>query len=50
VGVGRFNQLDIENEQNLTQLINSPANEALTETTVFQQFSGLKSIIDEAQH
>ncbi|MHC0067038.1 dynamin family protein [Nostoc sp. UIC 10890] len=48
VGVGRFNQLSIEREQKLDQLINSPAKNPLTETTVFQEFSGLKTIIDQA--
>jgi|GEM_PF-439331 hypothetical protein len=48
VGVGRFNQLPIENEQKLDQLIKSAANNSLTETTVFQEFSGLKTIIDQA--
>jgi hypothetical protein len=48
VGVGRFNQLPIESEQKFDQLIKSVANNSLTETTVFQQLSGLKAIIDQA--
>ncbi|MCC5631923.1 dynamin family protein [Nostoc sphaeroides CHAB 2801] len=48
VGVGRFNQLSIEREQKLDQLINSPAKNPLTETNVYQEFSGLKTIIDQA--
>lgn len=47
VGVGRFNELPIE-QQKLDQLINSTANNSLTETTVFQEFSTLKTIIDQA--
>ncbi|WP_414589649.1 dynamin family protein [Scytonema sp. PCC 10023] len=49
VGVGRFNQLSIEREQKLDQLINSATNNPLTEATVFQEFSGLKTIIGQAE-
>ncbi len=48
VGVGRFNQLPIEQEQKLDQMIKSTANNSLTETIVFQEFSELKTIIDQA--
>jgi hypothetical protein len=48
VGVGRFNQLSIESEKKNDELIKSAANNSLTETTVFKQLSGLKTIIDQA--
>lgn len=48
VGVGRFNQLSIGSEKKIDELIKSTANNSLTETTVFKQFSGLKTIIDQA--
>mgnify|MGYP002777026604 CR=1 FL=1 len=49
VGVGRFNQLPIESEQKLDKLINSDTNNSLIEETVYQEFSGLKKIIDQAE-
>ncbi|MBO3459355.1 dynamin family protein [Aetokthonos hydrillicola Thurmond2011] len=47
VGVGRFNELPIE-EQKLNQLIDNSANNPLTEKSIYQELPVLKTIIDEA--
>jgi hypothetical protein len=50
VGVGRFNQLPIEGEEErrLEEIINSAVNNPLTENTVFQRLNVLKTTINDA--
>ncbi|MBO3459361.1 dynamin family protein [Aetokthonos hydrillicola Thurmond2011] len=47
VGVGRFNELPIE-EQKLNQLIDNSANNPLTEKSIYQELPVLRTIIDQA--
>ncbi|OYE03079.1 dynamin family protein [Nostoc sp. 'Peltigera membranacea cyanobiont' 232] len=47
VGVGRFNQISIE-QQKFDKLINSATKNPLTETSVLKEFSTLETIINQA--